>query len=58
MNGADSLRTAVAAVLVCFANAGTTELPLVAAFETVPGIHPVLALFEGVCTGGQADMGA
>lgn len=59
MNGAEALlRTAVTAgIEVCFANAGTTELPLVAAFETVPGIHPVLALFEGVCTGGADGYG-
>jgi len=59
MNGAEALlRTAVAAgIEVCFANAGTTELPLVAAFEVVPDIHPVLALFEGVCTGGADGYG-
>jgi acetolactate synthase-1/2/3 large subunit len=59
MNGAEALlRTAVAAgIEVCFTNAGTTELPLVAALETVPGIHPVLALFEGVCTGGADGYG-
>ncbi len=53
MNGAESLiRTAVAAgVDVCFANPGTTEMPLVAALDGVEGIRPVLALFEGVCTG-------
>lgn len=36
---------------VCFANPGTTELPLVVALDTVGGIRPVLGLFEGVCTG-------
>jgi acetolactate synthase-1/2/3 large subunit len=53
MNGAENLiRTAVAAgVEVCFANPGTTEMPLVAALDAVPGMRPVLALFEGVCTG-------
>lgn len=53
MNGAESLlRTAAAAgVRVCFANPGTTELPLVAALERVREIRPVLGLFEGVCTG-------
>jgi len=52
MNGAEVLlRTAAnAGIEVCFANAGTTELPLVAAFDAVSDIHPVLALFEGVCT--------
>ena len=41
MNGAESLvRTAVAAgVDVCFANPGTTEMPLVAALDSVPGIR-------------------
>jgi acetolactate synthase-1/2/3 large subunit len=59
MNGAEMLlRTAAnAGVEVCFANAGTTELPLVAAFDAVSGIHPVLALFEGVCTGGADGYG-
>lgn len=59
MKGAELLlRAAVnAGVEVCFANAGTTELPLVAAFDSVPGIHPVMALFEGVCTGGADGYG-
>src|SRR3984893_2748473 len=53
MNGAESLiRSAVAAGLeVCFANPGTTEMPLVAALDSVDGMRAVLALFEGVCTG-------
>jgi acetolactate synthase-1/2/3 large subunit len=53
MNGAEALvRTAVAAgVDVCFANPGTTEMPLVAALDTVGGVRAVLGLFEGVCTG-------
>ncbi|HVC44965.1 MAG TPA: acetolactate synthase large subunit [Candidatus Binataceae bacterium] len=53
MNGAESLiRTAIAAgVDVCFANPGTTEMPLVAALDAVPGMRAVLGLFEGVCTG-------
>lgn len=59
MNGADLLlRSAVnAGIEVCFANAGTTELPLVAAFDVIPEIHPVLALFEGVCTGAADGYG-
>lgn len=36
---------------VCFANPGTTEMPLVAAMDRTPAIRPVLGLFEGVCTG-------
>jgi len=53
MNGAESLvRTALAAgVEVCFANPGTTEMALVAAFDAVEGMRAVLGLFEGVCTG-------
>src|ERR1700722_4062631 len=52
-NGAESLiRTALAAgVDTCFANPGTTEMPLVAALDSVPGMRAVLGLFEGVCTG-------
>lgn len=46
-----------AGVKICFANAGTTELPLVAAFDTVKGIRPVLGLFEGVCTGAADGYG-
>jgi acetolactate synthase-1/2/3 large subunit len=53
MNGADALiRTAIASGIdVCFANPGTTEMPLVAALDRTSGLRPVLALFEGVCTG-------
>jgi acetolactate synthase-1/2/3 large subunit len=53
MNGAEGLiRTAVAAgVEVCFANPGTTEMPLVAALDAVGGMRAILGLFEGVCTG-------
>jgi acetolactate synthase I/II/III large subunit len=53
MNGAENLiRTALAAgVDICFANPGTTEMPLVAALDSVPGMRAVLGLFEGVCTG-------
>lgn len=53
MNGAESLlQTALrAGVEVCFANPGTTEMPLVAALDSVPGVRAVLGVFEGVCTG-------
>jgi len=53
MNGAEALvRTAVSAgVDLCLANPGTTEMQLVAALDTVPGVRGVLGLFEGVCTG-------
>lgn len=53
MNGAETIiRTATRAGLeVCFANPGTTEMPLVAALDAVPGMRAVLGVFEGVCTG-------
>ncbi len=59
MNGAESLiQTAKAAgVEVCFANPGTTELPLVAALDAAPGVRAVLGLFEGVCTGAADGYG-
>lgn len=38
-------------VRVCFANPGTTEMPLVAALDQVPGVRAVLGLHENVCTG-------
>ncbi len=59
MNGAESLmRTARAAgVEVCFANPGTTEMPLVAALDSVPGMRAILGLFEGVCTGAADGYG-
>ena len=52
-NGAESLiQTAVAAGLsVCFANPGTTEMPMVRALDDVAGMRAVLCLFEGVATG-------
>lgn len=59
MNGAESLVGAAIAggVDVCFANPGTTELPLVQALDSVPGIRSVLGLFEGVCTGAADGFG-
>jgi acetolactate synthase-1/2/3 large subunit len=59
MNGAEAIvRTALASGIdVCFANPGTTEMPLVAALDSVSGIRPVLALFEGVCTGAADGYG-
>ena len=52
------LETASAAgVEVCFANPGTTEMPLVAALDRVPGVRAVLGLFEGVCTGAADGYG-
>jgi len=37
-------------VKVCFANPGTTEMPLVASFDRVPGMRAVLGLHENVVT--------
>lgn len=53
ITGAFSLvRTALnAGVEICFANPGTTEMPIVAVLDRVPGMRVVLGLFEGVCTG-------
>lgn len=59
MTGAEMiLQTAAqAGVDICFANPGTTELPLVAALDAVKSIRPVLGLFEGVCTGAADGYG-
>jgi acetolactate synthase-1/2/3 large subunit len=53
MNGADLILMAAKAngISVCFANPGTTEIPLVAALDNVGGVRAVLCLYEGVCTG-------
>lgn len=53
MNGAERLiEEAIArGVGTCFANPGTTEMPMVAALDSVPGIRAVLGLHENVCTG-------
>ncbi len=57
MNGAESIIASALAsgVEVCFANPGTTELPLVAALDSVREggrtMRAILGLFEGVCTG-------
>ena len=59
MNGAELIvETAVkAGIQVCFANAGTTEMPIVLALDERPGIKAVLGLFEGVCTGAADGYG-
>ena len=61
MNGAELLIEAAAAsgVEYCFANPGTTEIPLVAAIAKHPALtlKPVLSLFEGVCTGAADGYG-
>jgi acetolactate synthase I/II/III large subunit len=46
-----------AGVRVCFANPGTTEMPLVGALDQVTGVRAVLGLFEGVCTGAADGYG-
>ncbi|MFZ2632683.1 MAG: acetolactate synthase large subunit [Desulfosalsimonadaceae bacterium] len=53
MNGAEFIISSAvkAGIEVCFANPGTTEMPLVNALDRVPGMRAVLGLFEGVCTG-------
>jgi acetolactate synthase I/II/III large subunit len=53
VNGATALLRTVArlGVDVCFANPGTTELPLVTAADGEHRVRPVLTLFEGVATG-------
>lgn len=59
MNGAESLIRSLAqsGVNVCFANPGTSEMHLVQAIDAVPEMRPVLALFEGVCTGAADGYG-
>ena len=49
MNGAEALLRTVAAagVEVCFANPGTTELPLVRALDRVPEVRAVLGALRG-----------
>jgi acetolactate synthase-1/2/3 large subunit len=59
MNGAEILvRTATAhGIEVCFTNPGTTEMHLVAALDSQPGVRAVLGLFEGVVTGAADGYG-
>ena len=59
MTGAELLlKTAVnAGIEVCFTNPGTTEMPLVCAFDSIAGIRPILGLFEGCCTGAADGYG-
>ena len=53
MNGAESLVKSLikAGVEVCFTNPGTSEMHVVMALDAIPGMRPVLVLFEGVATG-------
>jgi acetolactate synthase-1/2/3 large subunit len=59
MNGAEALLKTISAagIDVCFANGGTTEMPMILAFESITGIKPMLGLFEGVCTGAADGYG-
>jgi len=59
MKGAEALLEALVAsgVEVCFANAGTSEINLVASLDSVPRMRAVLGLFEGVCTGAADGYG-
>ncbi|MGH6828852.1 MAG: acetolactate synthase large subunit, partial [Rhizomicrobium sp.] len=58
MNGAESLIGSLAAsgIEICFANPGTSEMPMVAALDGSP-IRGVLCLFEGVATGAADGYG-
>ena len=53
MNGAEAVvATALkAGIEVCFANPGTTEMPLVGALDSVPGMRGILCLQENAATG-------
>lgn len=59
MNGAEALVAAAVSegIDVCFANPGTTEMPLVLALDSVPGIRGVLCLHENVATGAADGYG-
>lgn len=58
-NGAEALlKTLIdSGVEVCFANPGTSEMQLVAAIDQIPGMRPILGLFEGVVTGAADGYG-
>lgn len=53
MNGAEAVLATLAdcGVETCFANPGTSEMQMVAAFDREPRVRPILCLFEGVATG-------
>ncbi len=59
MNGAELLIKVAreAGVELCLANPGTTEMPLVAALDSVAGMRGVLCLQENVCTGAADGYG-
>ena len=59
MNGAEALVASAISggVEICFANPGTTELPLVQALDSVPGLRSILCLHENVATGAADGYG-
>jgi acetolactate synthase I/II/III large subunit len=59
MNGAEALIASATGggVEICFANPGTTELPLVLALDSVPGLRSILCLHENVATGAADGYG-
>ena len=59
MNGAEALVASAisAGIEVCFANPGTTELPLVVALDSVPDLRSILCLHENVATGAADGYG-
>jgi acetolactate synthase-1/2/3 large subunit len=59
MNGAEATLKTLAdcGVDACFANPGTSEMQMVAAFDREPRVRPVLCLFEGVATGAADGYG-
>lgn len=59
MNGAQVLVTTALSegIEVCFANPGTTELPLVLAMDQIAGLRSILCLHENVATGAADGYG-
>ena len=59
MNGAEALVAAAAknGIKICFANPGTTEMPLVQAMDSIPGLRGILCLHENVATGAADGYG-
>lgn len=59
MTGAELLIKTAAdlGIDTCFANAGTTEMPIVEALDKSKRIRSILGLFEGVCTGAADGYG-
>ena len=59
MTGAELLVNTAAEleVDICFANPGTTEMPIVEALDKGKRIRSILGLFEGVCTGAADGYG-